>query len=55
MKPKPSTAAERLADLATNAKADGKQEIAEVILKVKAEKETEENLKGLKNAKKAKK
>ena len=53
MKPKPSTAAERLADLATNAKADGKQEIAEVILKVKAEKETEENLKGLKNAKKA--
>ena len=52
MKAKPGSAAERLADLATSAKGDGKQEIAEVILKVKAEKEPVDNLKGLKNAKK---
>ena len=52
MKAKPSSAAERLADLATRAKEDGKQEIAGIILKVKAEKEPDDNLKGLKNAKK---
>ena len=51
MKAKPSSAAERLADLATRAKEDGKHEIAGIILKVKAEKEPDDNLKGLKNAK----
>ena len=53
MKAKPGIAAERLADLATEAKSEGKQEIAEVILKVKAENEHGDNLKGLKKAKQA--
>ena len=51
MKAKPGIAAERLAELATKAKTDGKKDIADVILKVKAEKEHVDNLKGLGKAK----
>ena len=53
MRAKPGIAAERLAQLATKAKEDGKGDIADVILKVKAEKEHVDNLKGLKKAKQA--
>ena len=52
MRAKPGHAAERLAELATKAIAEGKKDVADVILKVKAEKEHDENLKGLKKANK---
>ena len=47
MKPKPTSAAERLAELATEAKSEGLDDVSHIIYQVKAGEEPEENLKAL--------
>ena len=51
MKPKPLSAAERLADLATEAKNEGLDDVSHIIYQVKAGEKPEENLKALVKAK----